>query len=231
MLNNIVKISLSFLLSGNIYASIKHINGSFFDDNGVKIFYPCTGGGEPLIIYGSASSTIDLISSKNKIKPIYIKEGFKSENLEVSFSAQSDETSSQFLVIKSENPATSGQYVRFNLAKINGDKFYVNTTNIASVAAENDSKIVTNYNINVDNSLTISRILPIKMYSFQQDIGVNVFRNLSNLEVQQFVWDQTLPWTDYSHANLSSIIKLNFKAKATSEISTFNGYGYWVCGN
>ncbi|WGL61219.1 hypothetical protein QEJ31_06395 [Pigmentibacter sp. JX0631] len=231
MLNQLIKISLSLILSGNIYANIKHINGSYFDDNGVKIFYPCTGGGEPLIIYGNAASSNNLVSSKNKVEPIYIKEGFKSQNLEVSNAAQSEENSDQYLIIKSENPATSGQYVKFNLEKVNGEKFYINTVNLASVSAANENKIVTNYSVKIDNSIVVSRILPIKMYSFQQDIGVNIYKNLNNIEVQQFVWDQTIPWTDYSHPNLSSLIKLNFRAKATTENFNFNGYGYWICGN
>ena len=231
MFNNLIKISLSLMFSGNIYANIKPISGSYFDDNGVKIFYPCTGGGEPLIIYGSASSSNDLISSKNKIEPLYIKEGFKSKGLEVSNTAQSEESSDQYLIIKSENPATSGQYVKLNLEKINGENFYINTVNLSSVTPSDANKIVTNYSIKVDNSLMISRVLPIKMYSFQQYIGVNIYKNLSNVEVLHYVWDQTIPWSDYSHPNLSSSIKLNFKAKVTNESSTFNGYGYWICGS
>ncbi len=231
VLNILKKITLlSLIISGTSYAELKHINGSYFDDNGEKIFYPCTGGGEPLVIYGSTLSSNYLIVSRNKIEPIYIKNGFDFLPLEVTNFAQSTENSDQFLIINSQNPATESQYVKIGIQKKDGSNFYVNTVNLASVASNEDDQFVTNYRISINNKMVSSRIIPIKLYSFQQDIGVNIFNNAKKIEAQQFTWNQKTPWTDYSHPGVSSLVKYNFKAQITSEPHYMNGFGYWICG-
>lgn len=231
MFNFVKKISvLMLIVSGSSYAELKHVNGSYFDDNGEKIFYPCTGGGEPLVIYGSTLSSNYLIVSKNKIEPIYIKEGFDFLPLEVANYAQSSENSDQFLIINSQNPATESQYVKIGIQKKDGSNFYVNTVNLASVVTNSDEQFVTNYKITINNNSISSRIIPIKLYSFQQDIGVNIFKNAKKIEAMQYTWNQKTPWTDFSHPTVSSIVKYNFKAQVTSEPHFMNGFGYWICG-
>ena len=54
------------------YANLtQYISGSYFESNG-ESFYPCAGGGEPLVIYGSMFEVITSLISKIKQEPIYL---------------------------------------------------------------------------------------------------------------------------------------------------------------
>ncbi len=132
------------LISGNSYANLTHISGSYFESNGEKVFYPCTGGGEPLVIYGSLFGSNYIINSKIKQEPSYVKSTFIRLPLEVANFAQTADFSDRFLIIQSQNPATDTQYVKLSLQKKDGTQFYINTVNFASISMENGERYVTN---------------------------------------------------------------------------------------
>lgn len=212
------------------YANLTHISGSYFESNGEKVFYPCAGGGEPLVIYGSMFGSNNIINSKIKQEPIYLKSVFARLPLEVSNFAQTADFSDRFLIIQSQNPATDAQYVKLSLQKKDGTPFYINTVNFASAYVENGEKYVTNYKINLSNAVVMTQPTPIRLYSFQQDIGVNVFKNTNKAEAFQFTWNQNAAWSDTRNIN-NSKIRYNFKAQPTIDPSVFNGYGFWICGS
>lgn len=70
------------------FATLEHINGKNFVENGLNISYPCTAGGEPLVIYSTEVHNKKPISSKNKIVPVYTKTGFIGTPIEITYTQQ-----------------------------------------------------------------------------------------------------------------------------------------------
>lgn len=225
------KLGLSLILINDIsYAILTHVQGSYFEGNGETVYYPCTGGGEPLVIFGNLYGSNHIINSKMKQDPIYLKNTFVRLPLEVANFAQAVDFSDKYLIIQSQNPATDAQYIKITLQKKDGTPFYINTVNFASISLETGERFVTNYKINLSNSVVITQPTPIRMYSFQQDIGANVFKNTNKMEAFQYSWNQNTAWSDTRNI-YNSKIKYSFKAQPTSTPSIFNGYGFWICGS
>jgi hypothetical protein len=209
-------------------AMLTHMTGGQFVENGVSISYPCSAGGEPLVIYGTPIQNKTPISSKTTLYPLYIKEGYQADPLVVAEAAQSNAKSPLYLITQSTNPGTAYHYVQFNLQRVDNSLFYVNTVNFATINTNDKDKFVSVASVTGDNDVMLYQSqFPVQNHSYDQDWGVMIFSSLKTISGKQYSWNQNTPWI-----NAKSVVKYNFTTVASDSIPNFYaGFGFWICGS
>lgn len=207
--------------------TLTHLSGSQFTDGLVTIQYPCTAGGEPLVIYSTVTRNTTPLSSSSPILPVYVKQGYRADPLMVSRLSQNSETATDRLIIQSMNPANHDQLVSFGLRR--PQAFFVNSINFAAIDAADDARIVSSFKISMDNDY-YQTIVPSKMYNFVQDMGFFVFRNVHEIKGEQYTWSQQGLWRDQNGMQPNHLIKYFFQPIKPPGSNTFNGFGFWICG-
>lgn len=220
----------AFASSVNYAASLFHIKGGLFTDGAVNIEYPCSAGGEPLVIYSTPTTNVIPISSRGAIQPAYVKESYTASPLIISDTSQTDETSLNRLIIQSSNPASKYNYVSFNLIRENDENFYVNSINFPSIEAQDDAHIVSMIKIILDGNRNIQSTVPLRMFNFFQDTGFYIYQTLHSIHGMQFSWDQQADWYDKDHLEAKHTVSY-FYQPMRSNTDVYNGYGFWICGS
>lgn len=209
---------------------LSFLGHGLFTDGTTTIHYPCTLGGEPLVIYGTLPNNNLPISSQQPISPIYIEQGFMASPLEVSQAAQTQPTATDRLIIQTPNPATMYHYVQFQLQTQDGSLFYVTSVNFAAVTANADAKILAYYEINTDSDTTKLTQLPFQMHNFDQDVGVGIEKYVSKIFAKYYAWDEALDWGQGQVAPHRQIAYKFTPLPSEDNPRFYNGYGFWICG-
>lgn len=215
------------------YASLVPLGSGRFMDGNISINYPCSQGGEPLVIYSSSLNDRTPISSKATINPLYIKNGYSASPLEVSDVAQSDYVSPNYLMIQTPSPTTHFHSVSFSLNRTDHQDFYVSTVNLAAIYSRPEQQFVSSYQVIVDKGSSLEKIYqninPYEMRSMDQDLGVLIFHNVKTLDIAQYAWNQLGKWSSYK-SSFTYPVSYYFKPQKSDIPDLYNGFGFWVCG-
>jgi len=209
----------------------------FKDPEGRVIYYPCSMGGEPLVIYAHFIGA-DPISSKSELKPIYIEKGYQASPLVIPSYEQIDKTDNQNLIIQTINPAFG--YVSIDLTRKDGKQFYVDTANFPIVDSQylldgTLERYVSIFNVTINNSESeyAHTDTPIYNYSFDESAGLYVYRYVTEIKANIASWNQRSHWTDGRLGRHYSNIPYRFspiKIK-NGPIDSYDGFGFWICGS
>lgn len=207
----------------------------FKDENGRIIFYPCSMGGEPLVIYSSLNG--QAISSKTLWMPVYLKNGYEATPIIIPDYEKSDTLSTTNLIIQTINPADA--YVSINLTRKDGAEFYVDTANfpiVDTVSGQEGTqqKFVSIFNVSINNSDLIYKYVdfPIYNYNFEQSIGLYVYTSVNQITANIASWNQNSKWTNgVLGRNLSEIPYRFSPIKIDGEETFYDGFGFWICGS
>lgn len=210
------------------------IHNSYGDD----VLYPCSAGGEPLVIYATDTHNSVLISSKNIINPLYVKEGYTATPLSIETYEQSDLSSFKNLIVKTTNPE-AGE-ISFELRRNDTQPFYVNTVNYPSIDVSvngdgTQDKYVSAYRIFANDDLDTAireTFKPIKHYWFDEDTAIVVDTNVTALHAEAATWNQNGEWTDGTLGRHYYAIRYRFSPEQVpnTDPKEYNGYGFWICG-
>lgn len=242
MIKKIITLSCTLLIYtsyADTYYTVDQQQPSLLHDSyGNTINYPCHAGGEPLVIYSTDAGNQELISSKNVIYPVYVKDGYKASPLSINQDEQSNLISVQNLIIQTINPAYGA--VTFELSRNDAQPFYVNTVNYPSIEMPHHDngtkyKYVSAYQIYANNDLDTpikTTFKPITHYWMDQDIGILVGKTMTSLHAEAASWNQNGDWTNGELGRHVYPIRYRFSPRgiAGSDPKLYNGYGFWVCG-
>ncbi len=210
-------------------------NNYFKDQQGRVIYYPCTMGGEPLVIYSSVDN--QPISSKANITPAYLKEGYQASPIYIADFETSDVHSRINLVVQTTNPAFS--YMSIDLNRQDGATFYVDTANfpvVESFLSEGSlQKFVSQFNVSINNSQDIYKGngFPVYNYNFAQSQGLYVYTDVSQITANVASWNQNSKWTNGKLGRNLSNINYRFAPLKVVDagITSYDGFGFWICGS
>ncbi len=219
-------ISAAILFSNTAHAAYLHWQGNTFLDNGVSVKFPCSHGGEPLVIYSTPINNTALISSLDPIYPIYVKTGYNADLLTIDSISQNQATSTQNLIVENYNPASGA--IHFGLSRSDGQTFFVNTINFAAINATATSHYVSSFVVNVDQQPYVETVIPETMPNFIEDQGFDILAALHSIQGVQYSWNQRGAWHTYSSRH-GDPIPYDFTPQSTVN-GQYAGYGFWVCG-
>ncbi len=216
---------------------LEKTNQNYFKDReGRMISYPCSMGGEPLVIYSSIDHKP--ISSTSTLNPIYVKSGYQATPIMIPEFEMSEVVSKHDLVIQTINPASF--YVSFDVSREDGADFYVDTANFPIVATKDgkegtQEKYVSIFNVSINNSDQIYAHVdfPVYNYSFEESSGLYVYSEVNQITARIASWSQNSNWTDGRLGRNLSNISYRFsplKVKDGGE-TYYNGFGFWICGS
>lgn len=208
----------------------------FKDHDGRVIFYPCSMGGEPLVIYSSVDGKP--ISSKSTITPVYLKNGYQASPIIITEPDMSEAVSNKDLIVQMINPAMD--FMSIELTRLDGGSFYVDTANFPVVNTIKNAegtlqKFVSIYNVSINNSSEeyVHTHFPSYNYSFFESAGLFVYHDVTQITANVASWNQNTKWTDGRLGRNLSNVPYRF-----SPIRVFNagkiyndGYGFWICGS
>ncbi len=209
---------------------------SFKDHNGRVIDYPCSHGGEPLVIYSSVDGRD--ISSKATLLPVYIKDGYQASPISIPDYEMSESVSLKNLIIQTINPAFG--YVTFDLSRTDGADFYVDTANFPIVDTDagkegDQQKYVSIFNVMINNSDDVyARIaFPTYNYNFDESAGLYVYSYVNEIKANIASWNQNSKWTNgVLGRNLSNIpYRYSFEKVEDGGRTYYDGFGFWICGS
>ncbi len=219
----------SLFSASNAFASLIHVQGGTFLDGDISIHYPCGSGGEPLVIYSMPINNTAPISSLVPIYPSYVKNGYNADILTVDAGAQSTLTSRSDLIVADFNPGMSA--VHFGLSRADQTPFYVNTINFAAIDATPTSHFVSSFNVKVNGATYVETVTPLRMPFFIEDQNFLILSAVQSIEGAQYSWDQSKPWQTYTNPTRYPIpYRFTPQAAPGSSTATYNGFGFWVCG-
>lgn len=208
---------------------------NFMDNEGRVIYYPCTMGGEPLVIYSSVNN--QPISSKATIHPAYMKKGYQASPLLIPSFETSEDVSNQNLIIQTINPPAD--YLSLVLTRTDNHPFYVDTANfpvVDVISGEEGTlqKYVSSFNVTINQAADTNRRtdLPIYNYNFVQDLGLFVYSEVTQIQARIATWNQNSDWTNgHLGSNYSNIAYRFAPLAVNDEVETYNGFGFWICGS
>ena len=251
MNNNIYKLLIPAIcfsiLSCSVYASESHYTapnpqlvkankGYFRNSVGVAINYPCSFGGEPLVIYSTPVANTNLISSQSTIYPLYVKNSYEATTLTIPHFQKNELKSTKDLIVETINPAFGK--ISFGLKRTDGQRFYVDTANfpVVEVTSEKEGtkdKYVSNYSVNInDTSKSFAENEdPAYNYSFDEDTGLYVFHSVKQITANVASWNQNSKWSNASLGRNVSNIGYKFTPQASDDPNIYNGFGFWICGS
>jgi hypothetical protein len=217
---------------------LQNIGKNYFKDNeGRVIHYPCSMGGEPLVIYSSIDGKP--ISSKSILFPVYLKSGYQATPLSIPSYEENDAISHKNLIIQAINP--SAGYVSFNLTRHDRAPFYVDTANFPIVDTTPGlegifQKYVSIFNVNINNtSDEFAHIdFPTYNYHFEESAGLYIYSYVTHIKANIASWNQNSKWTDGKLGRNLSNIPYRFspiQEVAGHGIATYDGFGFWICGS
>lgn len=202
-----------------------------FIDKNLTIEYPCSSGGEPLVIYSVPVYNLLPVSSKKPIAPRYVKPGYHASKLVVGQNTQSDKSSLSELIIKTANPSYSNNYVGFSLTRDKDQEFYVDTVNFGSVKVEQDDQFVSSARVTDDQGQVLFQsITPSRMQTFDQDWGIMLFQSVKQINAFQYAWNQKANWRD-ENGEVQHMVRYKFTPQKQEDTSGYNGFGFWICGS
>ena len=204
-----------------------HLHGDTFLDGNVSVQYPCSYGGEPLVIYSMPVHNMTPISSLVPIYPIYVKNGYNAENLTIDSASQNPAISQDDLIVVNYNPGVNA--VHFGLSRTDQAPFYVNTLNFAAIDATATSHFVSSFQININGVNAITTVTPNTMPNSIEDAGMLIEKAVTSVQGAQYSWDQRRPWESYN--NLTEYpIPYDFTPEAMGSAGQYAGFGFWICG-
>jgi len=214
---------------------LKKIGKDYFvDREGRVIYYPCSMGGEPLVIYSSLDD--QPISSKSTWYPVYLESGYQATPLSIPSFETSERTSRKNLIIETINPADA--YLSFQLTRQDFPVFYVDTANFAivdTVSGEEGTlqKYVSTFSVNIDHLSTEFKHVdvPIYNYHFEEDAGLYVYSYVTQIQSNIASWNQNTNWTDGSLGRNLAKIPYRFSPLKIKKGSGYDGFGFWICGS
>jgi hypothetical protein len=234
MLFSAVVVSATTLTHASLLEKInQHV---FKDHDGRVIDYPCSMGGEPLVIYSSVDGRD--ISSKATLLPVYIKDGFQASPINIPNDEISEALSPANLIIQTINPAAG--YVSFDLSRKDGANFYVDTANFPIVDTDSGKegdlqKYVSVFNVTINNTDDMyARIdIPTYNYNFEESSGLYVYSYVNEIKASIASWNQNSKWTNgVLGRNLSNIPYRFSPMKVEDGGETYyDGFGFWICGS
>lgn len=208
--------------------------GYFVDRSGRVIYYPCSMGGEPLVIYSSLDGKP--ISSKATWNPVYVEAGYQATPLSIPTFEMSDSTSPTDLIIETINPASA--YVSFELTRQGWPIFYVDTVNFSIVdtfAGEEGTfqKMVSVVNVNINHATSEYKHIdmPFYNYNFEEDAGLYVYSYVTHIKANIGSWDENTNWTDGVLGRNTAKIPYRFSPLKIEGKPTYDGFGFWICGS
>lgn len=218
-------------------SSLEKLNNSYYfkDNNGRVIFYPCSMGGEPLVIYSALNGKP--ISSKTIWLPVYLKNGYEATPIMIPDSVMSETLSLTNLVIQTINPAD--EYLSINLERKDGTEFYVDTANfpiVDTVSGQEGTKqkYVSIFNVSINNTDLIYTYVdfPLYNYNFEQSVGLYVYSPVNQITARIASWNQNSKWTNgILGRNLSNIPYRFSPIKIEGAETYYDGFGFWICGS
>lgn len=235
MRNLLIIIALWF--SSTAFAGLIHYKNNLFFLSGpssnISIQYPCTGGGEPLVIYSVPIDNTSPISSQGTIYPLYVKDNYSASNLIIGSPVQTATTSTSTLIVQVPNPANYFDNISFSLESSSaGNSFFVNSINLASIHDTMQDQYVVSFQVQADDALVNESILPIQMPPFVEDIGVLVENSVKKVNVNYFAWNQLGKWQSNDPYKIPTYpIAFNFEPQPSDIPNFYDGYGFWICGS
>lgn len=208
----------------------------FKDQNGRVIFYPCSMGGEPLVIYSSINGKP--ISSKSVLTPIYLKSGYQATPITIPDHEISEAVSNKNLILQMINPALG--FFSIGLSRQDGQNFYVDTANFPVIdmipGTEGTlQKYVSLFNVTIDDSTQeFAHInFPSYNYSFFESSGLYVYHYVKQITANMASWNQNTKWTDGRLGRNLSDIPFRFSPLMVIDAGkiSYDGYGFWICGS
>lgn len=210
--------------------------GRLVNLNQQEVSYPCTAGGELLVVYGTPVNNQQYISSHTTIYPLYVKPGFEATPLYIPDNQRSAAISRSLLNVSTLNPPVST--ISFNLRQRNQDAFYVNSVN-SPMAKTNPAitgtlqKRVSMMQAFINGERTSSKhsSYPEYNYNYLQDSGLIIFEMVKNISGAIATWNQNGLWTNGKLGRHRYPIQYNFTPQASDDPNFYNGMGFWVCGS
>lgn len=202
-----------------------------------RMTYPCSAGGQPLVIYSMPIGNITPIESNKTIYPLYVRPGYQASPLSIPTELQTSHVSTQNLTIQTTNPAIDS--IHFQLSRVDQQPFYVNSINFPPVVIPKPGtegtreKYVSTYQafINQESRPLTQSSRPEYNYSFVQDTGLLLYTPVTSVTATYKSWNQNTEWTDGNLGLHTALVQYRFvPQRSDDDPDLFNGYGFWVCG-
>lgn len=219
-------------------SSSEHLNkmGQLVDLNQQAVNYPCTAGGDLLVVYGTEANNQKYISTHSTLYPLYVQPGFEATPLQIPENQRTLLMSTQMLNLQTINPPRS--IITFAVQRENKQPFFVTSVNFPMAKTKPKlsgtwQKIVSMMQVfvNDETSSSIHSTYPEYNYEFLQDSGLLVYKPVTHITGAIASWNQNTQWTDGRIGRHPSPIQYYFSPKPNDIPNEYNGTGFWICGS